>query len=98
MQPKKLRLTLENAIKERKPQAYSSLKASGGLEPTLDELMAGIVQTSEEIKGATLDRLSRQDSPHFQPDPVKRAQEIMMRDLEADRTALAQAIEQIDSL
>lgn len=92
-----LKTVLEQAIKERTPQAYQRLTASKTLEPTLERLMGAHEQSLEDAMGQATDELSRQNSPNFQPDPWKRAQEFATRERIAQETALMQAIEEIDS-
>ena len=97
-QPQQLRQTLDNAMRDRRPDLHRRLQQNSELPAALDSLLSNLQETAETIKGQALDRLSRQDSPQFQPDPLRRQQELTQQDLEAERSALEQAIEEIDRL
>lgn len=93
-----IRSVLQKAMQERAPAAYRQLSASGELEPTLNRLVAVHEESVDAAMSAAMDELSRQDSPRFEPNPMKRVQEFSTRKLTAQRMALEQAIEQIDAL
>ncbi len=93
-----LRQVMQRAISERAPKAYQQLLSSGELETTLDGLMAQYEESVDAAQGMAQDRLSRQDSKQYEPDPVKRSQLFASQKLVAQENALSQAIEQIDAL
>lgn len=64
----------------------------------LDSLVAQHESSVDSATAMATDRLSRQGTPTYQPDPMKRAQEFATQKLAAQETALNQAIEQIDAL
>lgn len=98
MIPNDIDRTLEQALKDRNPEAYKRLRESGELEQTLESLIVAMSETVEVLQSQIMDRLVRQNSPHFEPEPLARQQKMTMQFLEADRTAIEQAIETIDAL
>ncbi len=93
-----IRSVLQQALRERAPKAYAQMKLDGSLDQTLSGMVAQHEQSLDDAMGMATDRLSRQNSPEFQPDPVKRAQAFAQMEKAAQETALNQAIEQIDAL
>lgn len=96
MTRKQLRQTLELALNDRAPKAKAQMQASGELAPFLDSLTSSTMQSMSAAK----EQIGAQAASR-QPPYQNEATLVPMLNSAfkaAEETALAQAIEQIDSL
>jgi len=98
MNDSQLRNLLLQAMQEYAPKETAQMKARGQLSEYLDSLTG---ETLEAINGPTQEAilgLVTQGSETFEPNPLKRTQEINMATNSATEIALAQAMETIRAL
>lgn len=98
MNDSQLRNLLLEAMQEYAPKPLAQMKARGQLNPYLDELMGQTLQAINDPTQEATMALVTQGSPQFEPNPLKRVQEINMATNSATEIALAQAMETIKAL
>ena len=92
MQPDEIRQVLKTALEERAPQAHAELKRSGQLATFLNRLTEMAAETINEAWDQIPERTREMT------DPLLIAQTGNRMVAQANETALAQAIEEIDAL
>ena len=88
MTPKQLRQALEQSLQAQNPAEFKRMKATGRLEPFLENLMAEYEQSVDAGRQSVLNALATKDSPD-------KVQELNSRLAEIEREALNQAAERI---
>ena len=93
MTPNQAIQTLELAMKEMQPTLYAKMAADGSLRPFLDRQAGAIMGAREEAHHSLAN-----DRAFFSMGAMERVQEANNRTRAAEEVALAQGIEEIQSL